>query len=100
MSDSSDEEKIDGNTTPHGPARWQLQGYLYPEECKSTGQWSPVNRPPVNQPPAICPMDKKTFQNSQSPATGHRPPVKWALHKNFQVSQSPVTGHPATGHWT
>ena len=76
------------------PSSWQLQGYWYPEKCKSTGHWSLVNWP-VIQSPAICPMDKKTFQNGRSPATG-----QMGITQEFQVSQSPVTGHLATGHWT
>ena len=69
------------------PSRWQLQGYLYPEACKSTGQLA-TSQPAIGHSP-----------NGQENITD-QPLVKWALHKNFQVNQSPVTGHPATGHWT
>ena len=61
MSNSSEEENMDGITTPHGPA---ALGRTHPggnskgtctQRSMSTGQWSPVNWPPV-----IHPLDKKT----------------------------------------
>ena len=73
MSDSSDEEKTDGNTTPQGPA---ARGKIH-KGCNSKGTCTqrsvspPVYRPVVNQPPVICPMDKKTFQKGRPPVTGH-----------------------------
>ena len=123
MSDSSDEEKIDGNTTPTWPC---FRGKTH-QGCNSKGTFtqrsvSPPatgHQPPVNQPPAIRPMDKKTLQtNKQPPVTSHRPnghytrnfksvnhwspAIQPPVIENFNTGESqysPVTGHQSTGHW-
>ena len=101
MSDSSDEEKFDGNTTPHGPAarRKTHQGGNSKGTCTQrsvsppvTVNQPPVNQPPVNQPPAISPMDKKTFQNGRSLATGQMGIT--------QFSSQSITGHRPSSHWS
>ena len=99
MSDSSDEEKNYGNTTPHGPA---ARGKTHKcgnskGTCTLGSISSPVNQQPVNQPSATRPMDKKTSQIGywSSRVMAHWPPVKWALHRNFLVR---ITGHQSSSH--
>ena len=64
------------------PSRWQLQGYLYPEECKSIG-----HRSTFNQPPAIHPMDKKNHRL----ATGQMGIIQ-------EFSSQTITGHWPSNH--
>ena len=84
MSDSSDEEK-DGNTTPDGPdarGKTHLGGN---SKGTCTQSVSPLaTGPSVSQPPAICPIDKKTSQNGWSPV------VQWAKQEFSRAFQPPV----------
>ena len=86
MPDSSDEEKLDGITAPHGPV---ARGRTHPGgNSKGTCTQRSVSPPPTGQP-AIS-----------QPAIGNSPNGQEDIAQEFQVSQSPVTGHPATGRWT
>ena len=81
MPDSSDEEKLDGITAPHGPV---ARGRTHPGgNSKGTCTQRSVSPPATSQP-----------------ATGNSPNGQEDITQEFQVSQSPVTGHPATGRWT
>ena len=122
MSESSDEEKFDGNTTPHGPAaRGKThQGGNSKGTCTQRSVSPPVTSQSTTGQPAtgICPMDKKTVQNGRSLVTGHRsnwhytsifksvnhrspaiqPPVIGLRKYQHRSKNSPVTGQPVTGH--
>ena len=68
LSESSDEDLLDGITTPHGPA---AQGRTHPGgNFKGTCTQGSTS-PPANCQQANHPLDKKT-----SP-TGHRSWVNW-----------------------
>ena len=91
MSDLSDDGKLDGNTTPHGPA---ALGRTHPAgNSKGTCTQRSVSPPVTGQ------LASGHLPTGQEDITD-RSPVKWALHMVVQVSQLPVTCHPATGHLT
>ena len=116
MSDSSDEEKLDGITTPHGPAaRGRThpggnRGYLYPEECKSTGQPATSHLPNgqediTDQPPVTCHLSNghytRIFKSINHQSVAIQPPVigqkistqgKVSIHRPL-VNRPPVTCH-------
>ena len=82
MFDSSDKEKIDENTTPHGPA---ARGKTH-QVGNSKGTCTQRNvSPPATSQPATGHSPNGQEDISEWPVTGH---------------QSPVTGHRSNGHYT
>ena len=88
------------------------QGYLYPEECESTGHRSTGNQPFAQRTkrhhrPVTGQMGITQEFSSQS-ITGHRPSSHWSLDRKYQHrGKSIFTGHhspdkwpPVTGHQT
>ena len=90
------------------PSRWQLQGYLYPEACKSTGQPATGHQSTSHRPfaqwtrkhhrPANDQMGIAQEFSSQS-VTGHRPSSHRSLDRKYQHGgKSIFTSHQSTSH--
>ena len=101
------------NTAPYGPAArdkthiwWQLPGYLYPGEYKSTGQWPPVTGHLTSGQPATDQSPNGQEDISGRPGMpGHRPPLTGHSPTTGQVgdietSSLTITGHGPSSHWS
>ena len=127
LSESSDENLLNGITTPQGPA---ARGRIHPDSnfngtCTqgsasplasgqwSTGHWSfthkttrhhwstghqsPVTVQPVTTQPVITQINRSQSITGH-PVTGHWTEIQTPGRSIFTGQQ--VTGQPATGHWT
>ena len=71
------------------PSRWQLQGYLYLEECKSTCQ-------PTSSHQAFAQWTRRHHR----PATDHQPPVTGQMGIIQEFSSQSTTGCQPSSHWS
>ena len=108
VSNVSDDNTLDGTTTPQGPAArgrthpggiftgtFSTQGSISPPVIQPLVNWPPVNWSPVNWPPVIYSQNKKSLPvtgqpviaqiNTSQPITGHRSSCHQSLEIDYQA---------------